>query len=184
MTLSVTSFFAISFDNPAHEQDEIYWSQDKSLSWVDFQGIPNYGCGYSAITSSGIKYDLQANAGSYNMTVRSEFFKKESWVKTIAMDSSGLKHEQGHFDIAEIYARKFRKAISETSFSSLNIKYKVKNLYTVNTNEWGYEEELYDKETAHHKNKVKQYQWNERIAMELNELKNFSSPTVSGYLHY
>jgi hypothetical protein len=184
MTLSVTSFFVLSFDNPAHEQDEIYWSPDKVLSWRDFQGIPNYGCGYSAITSSGIEYDCQAKGDCFTITVRSEFFKKESWVKAIAMDSGGLKHEQGHFDIAEVYARKFRKAISETSFSSLNIKYKLKNLYTINTNAWGYEEELYDKETEHHKNRTKQYLWNERIASELKELKNYSSPSISDYLHY
>jgi len=184
MTLSVTSFFALSFDKPAHERDEIYWSPDKILSWGDFQGTPNYYCGYSAITSSGIEYDCKANGAFFTINVKSEFYKKESWVKVNGMDSVGLKHEQGHFDISEVYARKFRKAVSETSFSSLTIKYKLKNLYAVNMNAWGYEEELYDKETEHHKNMAKQYLWNERIALELNALKNYSTSTISGVLHY
>ena len=183
MILSVSSFIALSFDKPVHEREEIYWSPVKSLSWGDFQGTPDYHCGYGAITSSGIEYHCVTKGTTFRISARSEFFKNESWVKEMAMDSTGLKHEQGHFDIAEVYARKFRKAISETSLSIFNFTYKLKNLYNANIKAWGYEEDLYDIETDHHRNMAKQYLWNERIALELNQLKNYSSPIITGYLY-
>ena len=40
-----------------------------------------------------------------------------------------LKHEQGHFDIAEIFARKLNKKMSEYKFNKTTYKTDLKNIY-------------------------------------------------------
>jgi len=179
--LTGISFFILSF-NESSEDDSIFWMPNKVLSWSDFQGIPNYRSGYGAITSSGIGYDCHFKGSFLTIEVRSKFFKRESWVKVNGKDQEGLKHEQGHFDIAEIYARKLRKTLQETTFTRTNIKYKLNDIYKQNSKAWGDEENLYDKETDHHRNRSNQYRWNERIAIELSKLENYSSPAISAML--
>ncbi len=41
------------------------------------------------------------------------FDRQRSWVKNEAKLDYVLRHEQGHFDIFEVYTRKIRKALSE-----------------------------------------------------------------------
>ncbi len=55
---------------------------------------------------------MEDNIQNYeNLTVVAKFYKDKSWV-TSRTDGL-LAHEQLHFDIAELYARKIRKKFSE-----------------------------------------------------------------------
>ena len=96
--------------------------------------------------------------------------KSKSWTKT--NDKIALQHEQLHFDIAEVYARKIRKA-----FDSLNIK-KCKTEYIYNgiyirlgkaCEEY---QDKYDSEVYF--DSIQQKKWGSKVTLELERLKKYA----------
>ena len=82
------------------------------------------------------------------------------------------KHEQGHFDIAEIFARKLNKEI--TMFLTKSKRHEeLNNIYTKVMNEKRDTQQLYDEETNHSINKSQQAAWNKKIEEMLEELKDY-----------
>lgn len=102
-----------------YESNKIIWNQDKKLEWKDFTGALDPNLFGNALTSYKIEIipenvlvDADDNIQNYeNLTVVAKFYKDKSWV-TSRTDGL-LAHEQLHFDIAELYARKIRKKFSE-----------------------------------------------------------------------
>jgi predicted secreted Zn-dependent protease len=86
-----------------------------------------------------------------------------------------LSHEQGHFDIAEIFARKLNKHMSEYIFNKDSFKEDLKNIYLNVTVEKEQMQNDYDRETDHSIIKSKQEEWLKKIDTMLVELKNFSN---------
>lgn len=98
-----------------YESNKIIWNQDKKLEWKDFTGVLDPNLFGNALTSYKIEIipenvlvDAEDNIQNYeNLTVVAKFYKDKSWA-TSRTDGL-LAHEQLHFDIAELYARKIRK---------------------------------------------------------------------------
>jgi len=84
-------------------------------------------------------------------------------------------HEQGHFDIAELFARKLRKAFAEYKFNAQTVGKDIDKLFILNKQERTERDVLYDKETNHSQNKQQQVLWNKKIKSELDNLKKFAS---------
>ena len=98
-------------------KDNIYWSIDRKLVWSDYQGIADYSHKeLSAITSSGIVSSKGCKDGKIDYEIHALFEKDQSWVKPEAYTTYHLKHEQGHFDITEVYARLLEIQLKEHSF--------------------------------------------------------------------
>jgi hypothetical protein len=97
----------------------IKWSTDYRLSFDDFQGIPpektNGLLDTMAICAYKINYKLQVIERKLNVDIYATFSRKSSWMRE--RNVVFLKHEQGHFDIAEIYALRLKRSIN-TSRSS------------------------------------------------------------------
>ena len=102
------------------------------------------------------------------------FIKSKSWAKSKNNDIL-LIHEQGHFDIAELFARKLRKAFAEYKFNYKTVGKDIDNLFLLNKQERAKMDALYDKETKHSQDKQQQILWNKRIKTELNKLKKYAS---------
>src|SRR4051812_40689663 len=83
--------------------DTIHWKSTYELKWSDFQGAPDASSKFAAITKVTVKYSLKYTDTSYSYVVECLFNKKLSWVIDTT-DLSILEHENGHFDIAEIFA--------------------------------------------------------------------------------
>ncbi len=93
-------------------------------------------------------------------------------------DSQLLIHEEGHFDITEVIARKFRKTLNTKIryFSDIDTLGTMVNIL------FDYKEELdsqYDEETTHGINKEKQLEWNKTIQKMLDSLKEYENPNGS-----
>ncbi len=165
LTLSSTN------DNPA---DIIYWSAKQQLTWQDFKGIPAYQYkDISAITSSGIVHYKGCDEGKINFKVRAYFEKQHSWVKEEALTAHHLEHEQIHFDITELYARKLRKALSERTFECGD-EANFETFVAAYLDNWEAEQRAYDILTHHSIHKDKQKEWYYKIALELDLLKDFA----------
>jgi hypothetical protein len=91
------------------------WSATRPLTWADFQGRPPVG-GPEGAKTSYVLYSLwkcKGQAFEYRAAVA--FRPRESWVKELVLRDSVqrrtvLEHEQTHFDIGEVYARRLRQA--------------------------------------------------------------------------
>lgn len=162
------------------EETQIVWSKGYKLTWDDFQGKPKSGSTAGAITSSGIGRDFVYDNGLITLNTKATFNKKKSWVKENAKITSVLGHEQGHFNITELYARKFRKAVLKTKFKKDGEKAKnqLLKIYDIIDREWDAYQDLYDKETDLSREESKQKEWLLKIAQELEELEAYSNPEI------
>lgn len=172
----VLSFISFSFTVAFQKGDvKIYWSKDRPLTWDDFTGKILKGNPHDAYTDSGIDFKYTYNSKEHVLVVDllTNFVKNKSSVKTGKKVDILLNHEQKHFDISEIFTRKFRKNILEEKFKEKNCTKKLEVLSDKYLNELGKYQELYDKETDHCKNEKKQAVWDEKIKNELLELEKF-----------
>ena len=153
-------------------QDSIPWKSGYKLKWQDFRGVPDRGSDRVAITVSNIGYSLTYNSTSFTVRVKCVFEKRKSWTTTL--DSLILIHEQGHFDISEIFARKLRKAFKEYKFNATTVQADLREIFTRINSERRLYNQLYDVETSSSQNQTMQQQWNKKIADELLSLKAYA----------
>lgn len=87
----------------------IIWTKNYKLSWNDFLG-KNFRFKDNTAANSSLKLHFipsYNNKGVYSYTIIPVFNRLTSW--TISRSPELLNHEQTHFDILEIFARKIRK---------------------------------------------------------------------------
>ncbi len=154
------------------------WDSSRKLIWEDFQGTVA-DTEYKAETHWRIYYDFQVSLLNKmpllsGYTVRTEFRKDKSWVKEVGGSDQLLRHEQGHFDLAEVYARKFRAQLDTLSFSTSNYRMEIDSLFEIILAQCDDEQNIYDVETGHGLKVTIQEDWLEIIQKELNTLEDFS----------
>ena len=89
-------------------------------------------------------------------------------------DSLLLFHEQLHFDIVELFARKIRhqyKIMEESKDVSTYFRYN--EIFQNYLKELSNYQKLYDKETEHGIDRVKQFEWEIKVKKELIELSPY-----------
>ena len=160
--------------HPSIAQDTIYWRGNYKLKWTDFQGKIDSNSKFWAVSNPGIKYFLSANEDSFSVNVICFFIKSRSWSKLKSSDTL-LMHEQAHFDIAELFARKLRKYFSEYKFNYPTIGKDIDNLFLLNKQERTKMDNLYDKETDFSRNRKQQLLWIKKLKTELNKLQKYTS---------
>lgn len=155
----------------------VYW-YDRKLTWEDFkvkQGSPQYYKGI-AMTAYDVSYFFLHTDGTLEYDVRAYFIKSQSWVMGVKSKEL-LAHEQLHFDIAELYARRIRKEILD-QFRKGTDDDQVEKIVKSLLDEIGAEQEEYDIRTFNGSLADTQRRWKDRITESLNELKDFSSPSA------
>jgi len=160
------------------DNDKIYWNQNTRLQWNDFKGKPDNSQIYDASTESTVKCDLKGDNESITITVVCFFERSKSWVKKGKKNDTLLKHEQGHFDLAELYTRKLRKAMKEAKFTDKTINTEFRKIYQKYVGDLKKEQTLYDKETRHSIIYDKQKEWEARIAADLKEMDAYSGSVI------
>lgn len=94
--------------------DSIRWSASRPLRWANYLAKPQIVSGASAMTAYVISYADGCTADLYAHDIVAAFLPERSWVKSDLLFRGGdlaLQHEQTHFDIGELHARKIRKAL-------------------------------------------------------------------------
>ncbi len=175
-TIKKTFFLLVLFSCIAlsAQEETIKWDADRRLSWEDFKGKPEENSPAAAITASGISYyfstyeDHNGEMG-INYTVTTYFYPNKSWYNRQLGDRIILSHEQLHFDIAELFARKMRAQLASTRFTR-NVKEEVREIYRKINEELSEFQHRYDSETDYSRNYEAQILWNEVIAQALEEV--------------
>lgn len=154
--------------------DIIYWSDTTKLKWVDFKKTNNKRTFLAATSVLGIEMKMKISNGKVCEYYFLPYFSRnESWSNSD--DNYLLKHEQLHFDIEEIFARKMRKKAIELKLKNKILKRSDLNkIYRYFNSQKKEAQEKYDIETNHSRINYKQNQWNTKVAKELDELKNFN----------
>lgn len=156
-----------------NNNDIIYWTEDYKLDWDDFKASPRSDYqNLAALTSSGIAYYTGCEEGMLTYMIKSYFDKNESWVKPTAKNSHTLEHEQIHFDITELFARKLRKSLKQRSFKCYE-DLEFKQFVDVFLTNWEVEQRLYDIHSSFSVNKKEQKVWLYKITSELHEHKAY-----------
>lgn len=173
----VIALTALFWGTNATETDVIYWTSDYKLAWSDFEGNPNYKHNYkdiSAITVSGIVDYRGCEDGKIIYKIKSYFEKKNSWVKLAGRNAHTLEHEQIHFDITELYARKLRKTLSERSFSC-GEEVAFETFVNDFLKGWQKMQESYDIATDYSNQHEQQHEWIDKVRAELKTLEAYKS---------
>jgi len=96
------------------EINVLVWSNDSFLRWTDFNAESNpaaFEDSHSIIkyrytwTINSEKIESQILFFIENIQLSVEFYPGLSWVRTLQTNDDLLKHEQGHFDLAELIKR-------------------------------------------------------------------------------
>ena len=90
--------------------------------------------------------------------VSANFNKNTSWCRKEYQSETLLKHEQLHFDIAELFARKLKLAFSNYSYSR-NYQNEILEIFEEKKLEYHAMQRRYDEETEHSLNMFKQKEW-------------------------
>lgn len=174
-TLNILFFFVVFvFSAPSNTSTEIEWCHQRYISWDDFWGKPDKYSRYSAISATYLQEKHRCDyRNRFTYSVRTVFVKTQSW-STDKKSENLLHHEQLHFDLTELYARKLRKTFSELqnpcSLPKSQVKSIIDNLY----NEMEKAHSLYDQETLHGLKSGKQAFWTKLITESLAEMEDYA----------
>ncbi len=153
-------------------EDLLTWSASRKLSWSDYKASPNPNSDAAATTTTYLSIDYHISGNHFSYTIKSWFSRTLSWGRH--KNSYILSHEQGHFDIAEIYARELNRRMSEYRFDSNTYRKELKKIYEEVAGEKAGLQEQYDRETQHSINKEKQAEWEKKIRSMLEELNDYA----------
>jgi hypothetical protein len=156
--------------------DTIIWQKDSLLTRDDFKGRVSKQWAGCAVT--GLMVIPVETNGNIVFSVQAVFLKSKSNI--IQNSDYILKHEQLHFDICELYARKLRKMLSDKDFTKVkNIQVEIQNMYNKVNGEFDKYENKYDNDTNHGENPAKQKVWEDDVASQMKDLDKYSSTEVN-----
>lgn len=153
----------------------IPWNAQQKLIWDDFQGPADEASSSKAYTWTKISMGWECDGDVFKLTAIAKFDKARSWKKDV-LTPALLAHEQLHFDITELYARKMRAHFASLTDACKLSTEEVSAQGQKLLDEWNARQKLYDKETAHSKIKDEQARWEVMVAKEIKALAKFAAP--------
>ncbi|HWR33133.1 MAG TPA: DUF922 domain-containing protein [Chitinophagaceae bacterium] len=171
--LGLLIFIPVILSAQPKDEELLEWSASKRFTWNDYKSSPDPSSDAAASTTTYLSIEYNITSTSFGYKIKSRFSKTRSW--GLHKTDYILAHEQGHFDIAEIFARKLNKRMSEYIFDWKNYKQDLKKIYQDVMDEKEEIQNKYDEETNHSINKEKQEEWLKKIDKMLEELRNFSN---------
>lgn len=113
-------------------QKKIEWNLKDKLSFDDFLGKIDDSSAAAAASAINIEYKIISQSiwtGKIKIRINAVFDRDRSWSKPEFENSQLLAHEQGHFDIAQIFAEKLQKKVNVEIKNSQDFSEKFLTLY-------------------------------------------------------
>lgn len=153
---------------------EIDWCNRKQISWTDFWGTPDPYSRYSAVSATYLQEKHACDDfGRFRYSVKAVFVKDQSWSRD-KRSSRLLHHEQLHFNLTELHARKLRKLFSELPYPCYLPERKIKLMVDSLYEKMEFAHRFYDEDTFHGLKIERQHFWDEMVNSALNELSPFA----------
>ena len=160
-----------SFTTGIPGQDLISWNPGR-LSWDDFKALPPPNAANAALTSSSISLDYSSGSRTFSYSIGCHFNKAQSWGRV--KNDLILAHEQGHFDLSEIYARRLNKALMQYRYNPSTANKDVNAIYQAVMQDLQQRQADYDEQSDHSRNVPVQKQWLAVISNELAGLEKYA----------
>ena len=157
--------------------EEITWSRERPLRIRDFRGADRVaGLSAEASTGIGAKSSAEPDRRHFRITIRSFFDPCASWMRESARDDYTLAHEQLHFDITELHARKLAaRYVAEVrdhaTFMRVHSRFYEDAWAESRAMQQRYDGEVYGDEEA-------QARWIREVAAALEELEAYAGKVV------
>lgn len=150
------------------------WSAERRLTWADFQGPPVMSSDAVATTATVVDYQMSCNGAEFTWQIVSRFVPKASWVKPghllIRQSAQTLLHEQAHFDLSEVHARRARETLRRLP-APCALTDDQQNALISGFHQQGTALQIqYDRETAHGTELRRQREWEGRVETWLRTL--------------
>ena len=156
-------------------QNKVTYREYPKVDWTDFYASPPVSH-FSASISTGLSYSWSLASGPngviFDYEIQANLHRDSSWSKYNTGKPEVLKHEQLHYDITELFARKLRKAFSEYKVSK-NVKRDIERIYKRIESERNQMQIRYDKETNHSLITSKQKEWELYVLSLLHDYQVF-----------
>jgi len=160
------------FLQPSEEDNIIEWSPTRKLTWADFKGTPDPNSSNAALTNSTINVEFGFNNKGLTHSIKCRFNKLLSWGRI--RNEYILKHEQGHFDIAEAHARLLHKNLNEYVFNSQTVSKDINVIYNDVIKKHVAMQDQYDVTSNHSLDTAQQIIWDKKIAGMLRSLEAYA----------
>jgi hypothetical protein len=159
---------------------KIIWKEGLKLNWSNFKSNINNkrGANIVAYTNCGWVYSVVKSTNPKSpvkVKIQTIFNEDQSWKDAERINDYVLGHEQKHFDIAEIFARKLRKSVHEKIKNSGDFNKNFQGLYNKILSDYRTFQVSYDTDTKNGINEEKQAEYDIKIAEELDNLKNYKA---------
>lgn len=158
-------------------EEELEWDENRKLTWDDFRGSkPDSVQPFAALTYCGFGFKgFFSESRNKNVFEVSNYFStSKSWFNNVSYGAEKiLRHEQGHFDLCEVYTRLLRKKLNERMIPLESLENMSNAIFTETYDAFKARQVAYDDQTNHGLDSVYQSFWNKTIEKELNSLMNF-----------
>jgi hypothetical protein len=161
------------------DREAMPWSASRRLTWPDFRGTAPAGGMEGAQTAYGLFYGLRCTRTVFQFDVITGFLPKESWVKPSVLANGDdsrrtLEHEQTHFDLAEVYARRMRRYFTDLVSPCDQSLDRWRSIAERFVRDEATAQDRYDDETRHGLLAIRQQAWNTEVATQLGALGEFA----------
>ncbi len=170
---------ALRLPDTSPYEREIAWHENRRLRIADFKADTAQRP-FAAATLSTLKsiYRLWSGASpKAQIRIESIFLCQHSYFKSSPDSNAVLQHEQGHFDLTEIQARKLRRQIKSFPFHANSFETDLKRLFENANLELQTRQDQYDHDI--YPNPERQGPWLEKIRQELTDLAAFRDPDLT-----
>jgi len=165
-------FIGFAQENP----DYLQWSSTRKLTVNDFGIKKNNSSSGSSFAQFSLDFSISGFdflTKNFNKKVRNSVIKSASWIDTTANVDATIKYQQTLFDMAEIYARKFRKELKENRKQLAKGLQFVESVNSKVSTEFSKRRLKYDEETKSGTDFSQQQLWEDQILRELAELSDY-----------
>jgi predicted secreted Zn-dependent protease len=153
----------------------LHWSASRPLVLADFKSRPRPDEAHAALTSATIVAQVACHSNQFSGHVQAAFDPTRSWVRDPAtITPKLLRHEQLHFDITEVYARRLRQKLAGVRIPCADLGPTFERLSKGVYADWEKAEDQYDRDTNHGLKPAQQAQWETQIQQQLLELAAFA----------
>jgi len=171
MRFFIFLFFLVSWQLSFSQKDSLDYDCYKNrpkLTWNDFlvRPVSEQDSKFAASVSTGLDFNWDYNIDNaqqnFSYDICARIYPGSSWVNENKRDSVLLAHEQLHYDITELHARKLKTMVSGYKLGR-NIRKDLKVIYSNIETARNKMQSDYDKETGHSKNVKIQHLWDKKI---------------------
>ncbi len=159
-------FVLVAHTCVAQDATKLVWRKDRPLKWSDFKGRVDTSAKYHAVSLCEVfanyKWTVKDNKYSLTFATGSYFNPSASWSAKAKQTPALLRHEQLHFDIAELFARVYLQRLNSQVYNA-SFKSVIEKINQDNLRKLKVMQDKYDEETEHAEDQYRQAQWEKYI---------------------